>query len=280
MKAFLYHMRPWQWYKNLVVFLALLVSCHLFEAQSVIMTGFAFILLCFLSSGNYMVNDVFDWKRDKQHTEKKQRMIKLALAFSGVTMVFLVLFVSSVFFPVYFTGLLLGLFVLSFLYSAFLKNVFLVDILVISINFVLRAIAGAYVVMTGTNPYIWVSPWLIICTFFLALFLAVGKRYGEFHTQKKSFRSVLKQYSPEITTFLLTAATVCLVVAYTLYSFLGEQPRMIFTLPVMLYLVFCYHALILKGNTISEKPFLIAKNISFMAGFSLWILMTFFILYV
>ena len=93
MKAFLYHMRPWQWYKNLVVFLALLFSGHLFEAQSVIMTGFAFILLCFLSSGNYMVNDVFDWKRDKQHTEKKQRMIKLALAFSGVTMVFLVLFV-------------------------------------------------------------------------------------------------------------------------------------------------------------------------------------------
>ncbi|MBS3128780.1 UbiA family prenyltransferase [Candidatus Woesearchaeota archaeon] len=279
MNAFFYHLRPWQWYKNVLVFLPLFFGGYFFDTSSFLKTLFAFVLLCMLSSGNYMLNDTFDWKRDRYNKEKKRKMSRFALASSGTTLAVLSLFLSTQFFPLLFSGILFLLFILSFFYSFFLKHLLFLDVLLIAVNFVLRAVAGAFVFVKGAQPYIWISPWLIICTFFLALFLALGKRSTELTTQHQRFRPVLQYYTPELTKFLLMTITACLIMSYTLYSFLGEQPEMIFTLPFALYVIFSYLHFIFQNNPLTEKPYLLFQKPSFLSGIFLWIFVSFLILY-
>ncbi len=171
-------LRPEQYYKNLVVFLAIYFSGNILNPSKVVATGIGFVVLCLLSSANYIINDIVDKTRDKYNKEKAGRpiasgkvtvqqgaAIALALAIISLAASYLI---SKEFFL-----FALSFFLLTSLYTFLLKKEVFLDIIAIASNFVIRAMAGAAII--GVKS----SPWLIVGTFFLALFLAAGKRKSE-----------------------------------------------------------------------------------------------------
>src|SRR3989338_7113355 len=228
-------LRVRQWYKNLLVFLPAVFAREFNEYFLLLLL--AFVALCLLSSGNYVVNDVFDKDRDKKNAEKRNRLIASGkISDVNAVIIACVLFASaillSLYLNVYFTVSLLVLFVISFLYSAFLKNEIFVDVILIGVNFVVRTLAGFFVIKTAF------SPWLILCPFFLAVFLAVGKRDAEIRLLgNKAYlhRINLRMYSREILDSMMIISTTLLVAAYTFFSIFSSYKNLVFTLPIVVY---------------------------------------------
>jgi len=274
-------MRVPQWYKNLVVYLALFFSGHLLIKSDFLLATGAFLALSLVSSAGYILNDLLDLKKDQRHPEKKIRPLTSGkiLPVSAVILLILLLvgglsfglFLGKIFF--YF---LLALFLLTLLYSLFLKKIIFADILTIAALFVLRAVSGAYLIK------VWVSPWLILCPFFLSLFLSVGKRQGDLlFLQEKAAatRQVLQEYDLKNTSSLLTITTTLLIISYALYSFLSENQALLLTLPLALYVIFQFSYLINRGSEISRHPERIIKDKKILLGILLWLIITFIIVY-
>lgn len=207
--------RPWQWYKNLVIFLAIFFVgefFHLLLLESVIL-GFAALSL--VSSANYVLNDIIDRKKDRAHPEKKNR----PLANGKITLIeawaIMALMLAAGMLIAYYLGILFfisasGLFIITLAYSLFLKNEPIADILIIAINFVIRAVSGAFIIK------VFISPWLILCPFFLALFLVAGKRDADIRfikdtTSISKYRKVLKHYNKEIIDGILVISATSLI---------------------------------------------------------------------
>ena len=213
-------MRPEQWYKNLLVFLAVFFSFNLFNFNKLALSFFGFIILIILSSANYAVNDITDRKNDLQDVSKKSRLIASRKVPVRNAAIFSIILFSAGLYLSYlislkFFLLMLLFVVLSTAYSFYLKKEIFADILLISVNFAIRAAAGAVII----NVYI--SPWLILCPFFLSLFLSVGKRRVELADLGKKaamHRNTLAQYTQEMTTALMIITTTILIIAYTFYT--------------------------------------------------------------
>ncbi|MBN2454840.1 UbiA family prenyltransferase [Candidatus Woesearchaeota archaeon] len=231
-----------QYYKNLIIFIALFFSGNLLNAPYLLPLSAGFIVLCLISSVNYILNDVLDRRRDILHAEKARRpvargavSVKSALLFAAI-LLFIAAFSAYAISAEFFLAAAL-LFLLTSLYSLLLKNEPFIDIILISANFVVRALGGALIMK------VWVSPWLIIGTFFLALFLAVDKRRSEKAFLSKSagkHRSVLDSYSDQVLSYLMNISTTALLIAYALYCFLGNNELLLITLPVVLYIMLKY----------------------------------------
>jgi 4-hydroxybenzoate polyprenyltransferase len=276
--GFLRLLRIPQWYKNLVIFLALFFSANLLSLNKLILTVYGLIILCFASSGNYIINDIIDIKKDKEHPEKRNRPIASGKIKTISALIFaVILFTISFYFAfrlsLTFFYSILGLVSLTFLYSIFLKKEIFVDVLVISINFVIRAVSGAFLINVE------ISPWLILCPFFLALFLALGKRYSELSFKKAAeFRVVLKKYTPDLTMSLMNISTALLIVCYSFYSFLSNY-NLLITLPVALYVTFRFYYLVKISSDIARNPEKIIKDYRMIVGILLWISLVFWAIY-
>jgi 4-hydroxybenzoate polyprenyltransferase len=278
----LHLLRVRQWYKNLVIFLPIVFGGQLGNVQALLLTVVGFFSLSLISSSGYIINDIVDRKADRKHPEKKWRPIASgrvgitqALVASGISLLVgltLAMQLSRMF--LYFT---IALFLLTQLYTFWLKREVFADILLIGVNFVLRAVSGAYVISLGTEPYIWVSPWLILCPFFLSLFLSSGKRQAELALLGKRAFSV---YTPELTRGLTVITAVLLVVSYSLFSFLSVNPELLFSLPFALYLVFRYLSIIESGSGIARKPELGFRDRRLTVGLVLWVISVTATLYV
>ncbi len=274
-------LRPGQWYKNFLIFLPILFSGNLFAIEFLLLTIVGFFALCFVSSGNYIINDIIDIRKDKLHPEKKKRPLvsgKIRIWQAVVLFVFLLTagIVLAGILNEYFFLSVLALFILTSGYSLFLKNEAFLDIIIIGINFVIRASSGAFIIDVK------ISPWLIIGVFFLSLFLSAGKRRADssFLGKKALFhKNSLKIYSNEITNALMIIATTLLILSYTFYSFLSEHSYLIFTLPFALYLIFRYFSLVYAGSIIARHPEKVFKDWRMMIGLFLWIIVTLIILY-
>ena len=242
-------LRPRQWTKNLVVFAAPLFDFSV-NVQSVLGSLLAFILFCAASSSFYLLNDIADVESDRQHPVKCQRPIAAGLVSVPIALgMALVLLSSAVIVgwlrsPGLFATLI-GYTVLQIAYNLRLKRLVILDILAIATGFVLRAYAGA----AATN--IVLSPWFLLCTAMLALFLGVEKRKAELRlTQLKGIkpRAVLKRYSLPLLTRMENIVTTGTVMTYAIWSS-GPQvsgastPWMLLTLPFVLYGVFRYQLL-------------------------------------
>lgn len=262
-----------QWYKNLVIFLPLFFVGLATDSKSFLLVTLGFVALCLMSSANYIMNDIADKEKDKVHPEKKFRPLvsgEISVGAAGVLAAFCAtLSLSLAFFlSEYFFYILLVFFSLTQLYSFAFKNELFVDVILISVNFVLRAVSGAYIL--GVR----VSPWLIVCTFFLALFLAVGKRRAESILLKGKaamHRTVLDQYTPSLTNALILVSTALLLLSYSLYSFLSIYPALIYTLPFSFYVVFRYYFLVESGSPIAEKLELLYTDKRLVLGIVLWV---------
>jgi len=267
-----------QWYKNLVVFLALFFSGNLFSVSLMYTSFVAFIALCLVSSAGYIMNDIVDRKNDALHPLKKNRPLASGMigVVEGVILAILLLIAGGG------VGLKIGadfflilsaLFILTLMYTFLLKKIMFADVLTIATLFVLRAISGAIAINVR------ISPWLVLCPFFLALFLAVAKRQADLLLLGKKAgqtRAVLEHYTLEITRALLIISTTLLALSYALYSFLSEHGNLIYTLPLALLVIFrVYYFTTLEerfsGQWLKDKTLLI--------GIVLWVVGTAGIIY-
>ena len=276
-----------QWYKNTVIFLPLIFGKELFNLFSIQQTFIGFLALCLVSSANYVVNDLVDAKRDRRNPEKKSRPIasRRVKTWQAVVMTLLLLcfglYISYTLSLMFFV-FALALFLSTQLYSFVLRNEPFADILMVAINFVIRTISGAFVITKGVEPYIEVSSWLILCPFFLALFLVISKRRAEamFLKNKATLhRKVLSTYNEEMTSAMLVISTTLLISSYSLYTFFSAYHYLIFTLPLVLFIIFRFFHYAQKGLEIARHPELIYKEKGIMIAIFLTIIVAIFSIY-
>lgn len=275
-------LRPQQWYKNLLVFLPLLFSGNLLNLTAIGQSLLAFLSFCALSSATYVINDYVDRKKDRLHPEKCDRPIASG-EIGHISALLIVLLLTTIGFgtalllPTNFLIAALGYFTLSQIYTAWLKHEAFADILTIAVNFVIRAAAGAFAIN------VWVSPWLILGVFFLALFLVLGKRKSEIillQEKANSQRKTLASYTPEIVSRLSALTTTALVVCYTLFVFFGEHTLLYINLPIALYAIFRYESFITTGNKIARHPEYIFTDWRMMMAMIIWGMLTIGVLYI
>ena len=241
-------LRPHQWTKNLVVFAALALSKHLFEPEPLLRVTLAFVLFCALSGTVYLLNDVADVERDRLHPLKRLRPIAsgalapraaalmavgLGLASAGASLALGPLFASCA----------AAYLILNLLYSFYLKEAVILDVLCISLGFVLRAVGGAVAIAVP------ISEWLLVCTLLLALFLALAKRRHELVSltaDATGHRKALAEYSPYLLDQMIAVVTASCVTAYAFYTLAPETVakyqthRLAWTIPFVLYGIFRY----------------------------------------
>lgn len=271
--ALLETMRPRQWTKNFFVFAAVVFGQRLYDESAVVWSVGAFIIFCFLSSSVYILNDIADAEKDREHPKKRNRPIasgRLSASVALPVSVLLAAFSLALSFAIsrgfaFYAAVYLGL---NLLYSFSLKHVVILDVLMVAIFFVLRAVAGAAAIN------IEISHWLLICTFLLALFIALSKRRHELvllENNASSHRASLTEYSPYLLDQMIAVVTASTLMAYMLYtvdartiSEFGSN-HLMYTIPFVTFGIFRYLYLIhQKGEggdpdriVISDRPFLI-----------------------
>lgn len=245
-------LRPKQWTKNLLVFAALIFSIKIVTVDMVARCIAGFILFCLVSGCVYVLNDYIDRDVDRRHPEKQHRPIASGRLMPRPALVFgCLLLLSSLALAFaldsWFSLLLLGYFIINVAYSIKLKHVVIIDIMVIAFGFVLRAIGGGLVMGTAFTP------WFLICTMLLALFLAISKRRHELYLlseNKGEHRKVLEHYSPELLNQLNSIVTTAAIMSYSLFTFTsGHTIHLMWTIPLVMYGIFRYLYLIhMKGK--------------------------------
>ena len=274
-------LRPQQWYKNLLIFLPIIFVGKLFDPVLLLRAVYGFFILCGISSANYKVNDIIDRKADRQHPEKKNRpiasgVISVPFALSIATIIIIASLIYAYAGGHLFFGTVIFLFAFTQVYSFFLKEKLFLDILSIATNFVVRAVSGAFIINVK------ISPWLVLCTFFLSLYLSVGKRHAEvlyLGEKAVSVRKTHQYYTKELTTSLLNISTSSLIVSYSLYSFLSEHKNLLIARPFALYAIFIYYHHIISGNKIARHPEYVFSDRRMVVGMLLWGILTVLLLY-
>jgi 4-hydroxybenzoate polyprenyltransferase len=259
-------LRPKQWTKNLLVFAALIFSLKATTIHAVVYSVIGFFLFSFVSGCVYILNDFVDREADSKHPVKKHRPMAsgalnpyLALSFG------LLLLIGSLGWSFYLNPLLTlvlsAYFIVNVLYSLKLKHVVLIDIMIIAAGFVFRAIAGGLVIRVKFTP------WFLLCTMLLSLFLAISKRRHELlllKAKKGTHRKVLESYSPELLDQLNSIVTTATIISYSLFTFTsGHTIHLMWTIPFVIYGIFRYLYLIHmedKGGS-PEKVLLEDKHI-------------------
>jgi 4-hydroxybenzoate polyprenyltransferase len=261
-----------------VIFAIPLFSHQLFSLKPDIFLGF--IILCLISSSNYIVNDILDRKKDRLNPEKKGRPIaagkisvKQALYF--FLMVFLFGLVVSLYINELLLLIVLALFTNTQLYSFFLKSEPYLDVIAIGLNFILRVLAGHAFVDAKFGH------WLIMSSFFLALILASAKRYSEFKFLKlKRHRSVLKKYDEKNLLFLLYLSTTLFLISISVFPFFSDYAHGLFIiLPIAFYLCLYYVDLVLSGSIIARHLELAWKDRRLIIAGAIYALLALLIIY-
>ncbi len=264
--ALLQALRPKQWTKNLLVF-AGVVFAQLVGEPGMLMRAFAgFVAFSLLSGTVYLVNDLKDVEADRQHPKKSKRPVasgrlKPAAAWAAVPVLLVLVGVIAAWLGQGFTWVLVAYLANNVAYSFGLKHQVILDVFMIAAGFVLRAVAGVELLLP-VAPAVQISAWLLVCTFFGALFLGVSKRRRELANAGNTAstqRAVLANYTPELLDRMLTVAAATTLMSYALYTIwpatvakFGSE-ALIVTVPVVAYGVFRYLHLVRVSET-SEDP--------------------------
>jgi 4-hydroxybenzoate polyprenyltransferase len=273
LKQLFISLRPHQWTKNFVVLAALIFAERLYHVPSLLLAGGAFVVFCMLSGAVYLVNDLSDLEGDRRHPVKRSRPLpsgmlspsvakaaSVALAVGGIAGSFLIGGKFAAVAVLYFGAMMA--------YSLALKHIVVVDVLVVAMGFVLRALAGAVAISVAF------SHWLLICTLLGALFLALAKRRHELTLLAEGaaqHRRILGEYSPYLLDQMIAVVTASTVVSYALYTLAPETisrfgtDRLVWTLPFVLYGILRYLYLVHQkeegGNPtevlLNDRPILV-----------------------
>jgi decaprenyl-phosphate phosphoribosyltransferase len=284
-------LRPVHWIKNVFVFAALIFGRRLFGPAEETFRAFmqatgAFIFFSLASSAVYIFNDIIDRRTDSIHPERRTRPIaagrisrSTASLVAGICAV-LTLGGSPLLSPAL-AAIILTYMGLMVLYSLGLKRIMILDCAIIAAGFCLRAVAGAVAID------VFISPWLVICTFALTLFMAFSKRRGEIaqlQENSEAFRKTLGEYTPELLAHMLDVSSVLAVACFLLYTMdfrtreLFGTNDLVYTTPLVLYCIFRFSALTQKG-VYSDPVRLILRDRPFQIGFILWVVSCIVIIY-
>ncbi len=279
-------LRPRQWVKNLFVFAGLVFAQKLFTPSVWPALG-AFAVFCALSGSVYLVNDAADREKDRLHPDKKWRPIAsgrlpAGTAVTAAAVLVVAALAGSLALSRPLAVVALAYAVLLGAYSVWLKHVVIVDVIVVAIGFVLRAVAGAVAIDVG------ISGWLLICTVLMALFLALGKRRHEYLTLGEAavrHRPILAEYSAGLLDQMIAVVTASTVTAYALYTMSPEtvakfETRLLpATLPFVLYGIFRYLYLLYRRQLGGNPSELFLNDGPLLVNTLLWILAVALIIY-
>lgn len=266
----LHQLRIKQWTKNLLVFAVLLFSLEQFSMLNLAYTVIGFFLFCFVSGTVYILNDYMDLEADRIHPTKRYRPMASGALNPKMTLIFgIALLIGSLlcslFISPLFAVVLTAYFVLNVLYSLKLKEVVIIDIMIIAAGFVLRAIAGGLIIHVN------LTPWFLLCTLLLSLFLAVGKRRNELiilDEESTSHRKVLGKYNVMLLDQLMVIVATSTIICYSMFTFSsGRTIHLMWTIPLVIYGIFRYLYLVHveeKGGS-PDRILLEDKHILFTA---------------
>jgi 4-hydroxybenzoate polyprenyltransferase len=277
LRAYFVLLRPQQWTKNLLVLAALLFASQMGVDYQVVRAGLAFVAFCLVSSAVYVLNDILDCESDRAHPRNRRRPIAAGLVspaagylIAGLLLTGGLLLIRATTLPAL---LCLSSYVLlQAFYITILRHHVILDVMSIASGFILRAVVGAYAIE------VIISPWLLICTLHLALFLALSKRRSEILSTHDPLvhRRVLGAYSIPLLDQFISIVTSCTVLAYILYTFAEQTTKkfhtqwMPLTIPFVLYGIFRYLYLIHKTSAGGEPEILLIKDIPLLADILLW----------
>jgi len=261
-------MRPRQWSKNVFVLAGIVFAGRLFEARAELRVLACFALFCAASSALYLANDVADRASDVHHPLKRNRPIasgrlspSIAIAASAVLT--LVALAGTALLNRATLAVMAAYLASTFAYSLGLKRAFLLDVMIVAAGFVLRAVAGASCIEAE------ISPWLLVCSFLLALFLALGKRRAELvllGQNATDHRVALGSYSLPLVDSWLTALAGASIVSYALYT---QSPRtvehfgttnLLYTVPFVIYALFRYQHHVVRQDAGGDPGSLLLQD--------------------
>jgi 4-hydroxybenzoate polyprenyltransferase len=255
-------MRPRQWIKNAFVFAAIAFSEQRlwYTAPRLLLTVIAaFICFCLAASAIYLINDLVDIEKDRAHPKKRTRPLASGKLSPGLAIAATALLIAVALPSAYlidpdggFVAVLITyVIVQGVLYSYWLKNVVIIDILTIAAGFVLRAVAGAAVIN------LLITPWLLVCMGLLAVFLGIGKRRHELvllEAGAGSHRRILNEYSVPMLDQMMSIVTASILMAYSMTAFSAPAvpqkpyPMLMLTIPFVIYAIFRYLYLIYQRD--------------------------------
>lgn len=282
-------MRPRQWTKNAIVYAGIVFDGQLFVPRSFLLVTATFILLCLAASSIYIVNDIVDVERDRQHPRKKFRplpsgQLPLPLAKAAAVALPLATLLASLLLSPWLTVFIAIYLVIHIAYSFVLKHIVLIDVFAITAGYVLRVAAG--VVVVGVANF---SPWLYISTAFLALFLAIGKRRQEYlqlgEERARAARPIFENYNLPLLDDMLRLVMTGILITYTLYTIetrtaqIGGTNLALLTVPFVLYGIFRYLYLMHVKGEGSAPDEVLLRDRPLMFSILLWGLTFVLILY-
>ncbi len=271
-------MRPAQWPKNFFVLAPLVFGGELFQGDSLCRALLAFATFCCAASAVYLLNDLRDREADRQHPLKRHRplaagTLSLRAAYLAVAVLIALAALGSYRLGLTF-GLVLSIYLaINLLYSFGLKNVVILDVMIVSLGFVLRVEAG------GAAIDVAISRWLTLCTIFVALFLVLSKRRHEIMLLAEKAigqRNVLEQYSASFLDQMINVVTASAVVSYALYAVAPETLEkfntqdLIYTLPMVLFGIFRYLFLIYQTSAKKNPTEAMLGDVPFLLNLLIW----------
>jgi len=270
-------LRPKQWSKNLLLFAGLIFSFSITDAHLVYSSILAFVAFCLLSSSAYIINDLFDVEEDRLHPRKKYRPIAAGAVLPKPAIfisLFLLLLSLIMAWQLNLLFLLsaISYYLLTVSYSIWLKHVVIIDILAIAFGFFIRALAGAFAVEVS------ISPWFLICTLLLSLFLALAKRRQEaisLAENGKNHRKVLEHYPLAYVDQLISIVTASTIIAYSLYTFTDSKTELFMaTIPFVVYGIFRFLYLVYKEELGESPEELLLQDKPLIITIFLWVLIS------
>ena len=276
-------LRTKHWVKNMVIFAPMVFAKKAFDSGSVAKVVVAALLFCMLTSCMYILNDIEDITKDVSHPVNRLRPIASGeVSKKNALLVVAVLLPISVMLgiclEINFGIVMIAYFINSYLYSRFLRNMVIIDVMSIAIGFVLRVIGGAEVIG------VYVSPWVVICTLFLALFLGFSKRRNEIlmlGVDEVKFRGNSEEYTVEFIDSAISVVVSTMLIAYSMYTFFSQNDVYIMTatVPLVIYGIFRYQYLVHRknGGVSPEETFLSDKTL--LVVVAIWILMVMLAIY-
>jgi 4-hydroxybenzoate polyprenyltransferase len=286
-RALLENMRPKQWAKNAFVFAGIVFDQKLDERDPLLRVVVAFILLCLSASCIYLINDLVDLEKDRQHPKKKNRPIAsgrlpVPVAIAGAVIFPVIALGVAVSYSLELAAVLVLYIGLHIVYSFYLKSLVIIDVFAIAAGFILRVVAGVVVIEVERF-----SPWLYVCAGLLSLFLAIGKRRQELvmlGENAVNTRQIFKHYNLNMLNDMLRMTIASAAIAYTLYAIeaetlLAKPEYMLMTVPFVYYGLFRYIYVIDVKNHGGDPTEVLFEDHALQVGIAAWGLLVVVLLY-
>jgi len=249
-------------FKNSVIFVSLIFSIGSFSTalflKDLVFVILGFVSLCLASSSSYIINDLNDVERDKTHPEKRKRPLASGKVQKKVALVISIMLLSSSLILAailstlsssIFIFFIFALFLFSQLYNFVFREIVFLDIIIISINFVIRAVSGTFLIDER------ISYWLVLSIFFLSVFLVGTKRFTEEETMDiKTYRKGYKNLNKKLMLTIIALSAFAVFVFFFIYTITSKNLWLLMSMPISIYLVWLFFDKVRKNPKEIRNP--------------------------